>query len=464
MSWIIRESGFDPERIAHHGNKFMIGNGVLGYRGTLEEFGKKELTATIVAGLYDQVEGKWREPVNAPNGLDTHVYWNGTRLSVFEAGNVAAGDKAVNSVNVGRELDHSRVELVSHEQSLDLRQAVHRRRSVFRTADGAEVAITAERFCSAARTELIVCRFTVESSRDGELTIVTGINGDVWDINGPHLVRMESDVDGAEGGAAWEVVSLSASTQELGLPITVAEAAEVASGGEHEVLRKDLSIRRRFHVHCRAGEPVVLEKTVAVAAGLEGETADEVRAAAIQWAREAGQLGYDQLLSEHAEYWERKWSASDILVEGDEEAQLALRYSMYQLHIIAPDRSEKVSIPARGLSGQVYKGAVFWDTEMFMLPFFLYTQPEVARNLMMYRVHTLAGAKRKAAEYGYEGAFYAWESQEAGDDACTLFNVNDVFTGRPMRTYFRDKQVHISADVAYGIWQVYGLPVMTVCC
>ena len=126
MSWIIRESGFDPERIAHHGNKFMIGNGVLGYRGTLEEFGKKELTATIVAGLYDQVGGKWREPVNAPNGLDTKVYWNGTRLSVFEAGNVAAGDKAVNSVNVGRELDHSRVELVSHEQSLDLRQAVHR--------------------------------------------------------------------------------------------------------------------------------------------------------------------------------------------------------------------------------------------------------------------------------------------------------------------------------------------------
>lgn len=455
MSWIIRESGFDPERIAHHGNKFMIGNGVLGYRGTLEEFGKKELTATIVAGLYDQVEGKWREPVNAPNGLDTHVYWNGARLSVLEAGNVAAGDKAVNSVNVGRELDHSRVELVSHEQSLDLRQAVHRRRSVFRTADGGEVAITAERFCSAARTELIVYRFTVESSRDGELTIVTGINGDVWDINGPHLVRMESDVDGAEGGAAWEVVSLSASTQELGLPITVAEAAEVASGGEHEVLREELSIRRRFHVHCRAGEPVVLVKTVAVAAGLEGETADEVRAAAIQWAREAWQLGYDQLLSEHAEYWERKWSASDILIEGDEEAQLALRYSMYQLHIIAPDRSEKVSIPARGLSGQVYKGAVFWDTEMFMLPFFLYTQPEVARNLMMYRVHTLAGAKRKAADYGYEGAFYAWESQETGDDACTLFNVNDVFTGRPMRTYFRDKQVHISADVAYGIWQVY---------
>lgn len=455
MSWIVRESGFDPERIAHHGNKFMIGNGVLGYRGTLEEFSKSELTATIVAGLYDQVGSKWREPVNAPNGLETNVFWNGTRLSVLEAGNVATGDSAVKSESAGGERDRSRPELVAHEQSLNLRQAVHRRRSVFRTGDGAEVTITSERFCSAARTELIVCRFTVESSQDGELTIVTGINGDVWDINGPHLVRMESGAHAAGDDATWEVVSLTASTQELGLPITVVEAAEVASGGEHEVLREDLSIRRRIHVRCRAGEPVVLVKAVAVVAGLEGETANQVQAAAIQSAREARQLGYDRLLSEHAEYWERKWSASDIIVVGDDEAQLALRYSMYQLHIIAPERSEKVSIPARGLSGQVYKGAVFWDTEMFMLPFFLYTQPEVARNLMMYRVHTLGGAKRKAAEYGYEGAFYAWESQETGEDACTLFNVNDVFTGRPMRTYFRDKQVHISADVAYGIWQVY---------
>ncbi|MNZ83258.1 Nigerose phosphorylase [compost metagenome] len=90
---------------------------------------------------------------------------------------------------------------------------------------------------------------------------------------------------------------------------------------------------------------------------------------------------------------------------------------------------------------------------MFMLPFFLHTDPKVARNLMMYRIHTLGGARRKAAEYGFLGAFYAWESQDTGDDACTLFNVNDVFTGRPMRTYFRDKQVHISGDVVHGIWK-----------
>ncbi len=88
-----------------------------------------------------------------------------------------------------------------------------------------------------------------------------------------------------------------------------------------------------------------------------------------------------------------------------------------------------------------------------MFPFFLSAFPEVARNLIAYRIHTLAGARKKAREYGYRGAFYAWEGQEGGHDACTLFNITDVFSGRPMRTYFRDKQIHISADVVWTLWQ-----------
>ncbi|MBS5909121.1 MAG: glycoside hydrolase family 65 protein [Paenibacillus macerans] len=487
MSWIVRESGFDPGRITVNGNKFMIGNGVLGYRGTLEEFGKSELTATIVAGLYDKVGDKWREPVNAPNGLATAVYFDGAPLSVLEAGSGAAagrgggqmhlrgdgqahladgghgggGEQKAPQAGGGRERggesrEHSLAassgaaagaELLEHEQALDLRHAVHRRRSVFRTADGAQVTVTSERFCSAARPHLIVGRFTVESSREGELEILTGIDGDVWDINGPHLERLASGVD-----EAGEVLTLTGWTHELNVPVSVAEAVECGFG-EQELLRGETSIRRKIRLICKAGAAYTLVKYVSVFTGLD--EALDIDLAAARSSREARELGYERLLGEHAKRWERKWDETDIVIEGDEEAQLALRYSMYQLHIIAPDRSEKVSIPARGLSGQVYKGAVFWDTEMFMLPFFLYTQPEVARNLMMYRVHTLDGARRKAAEYGYEGAFYAWESQETGDDACTLFNVNDVFTGRPMRTYFRDKQVHISADVAYGIWQYY---------
>jgi kojibiose phosphorylase len=125
--------------------------------------------------------------------------------------------------------------------------------------------------------------------------------------------------------------------------------------------------------------------------------------------------------------------------------------------MVAPVTGSANSIPARALSGQVYKGAIFWDTEMFMFPFFLYTYPEKALELLRYRIKTLDGARRKAKSEGagYRGAFYAWESQETGDEACTYFNIGDPLTKRDLRTYFRDKQVHISGDVAMAMWEYF---------
>lgn len=425
MSWIIQESGFDQERIAIYGNKFMSGNGYMGYRGTLDEFTRSELTATILAGLYDKVGDKWREPINAPNGLSTTVICDGVTLSVLEH------------------------EPLEHEQELDIRHGVHRRRTVYPAKGGGTVTIESERFCSLQRLHLLVNRVTITSSQDCELIITTGIDGRIWDINGPHLERMEGTI---QAGAQGETMTCTSWTHELNIPVSVSHSLACGFGKQRAVDSDDF-LGKEIRLQAEAGKSYTFHKYVSVFTGLD-EAADTITAA-FKDSQEATEIGYEALYAEHTDCWERKWKESDVRIEGDNEAQLALRYSLYQLHIIAPGHSEKLSIPARGLSGQVYKGAIFWDTEMFMLPFFLYTQPGVARNLMMYRVHTLDGARGKAAEYGYEGAFYAWESQENGEDACTLFNVNDVFTGRPMRTYFRDKQVHISADVAYGIWQYF---------
>ena len=109
-------------------------------------------------------------------------------------------------------------------------------------------------------------------------------------------------------------------------------------------------------------------------------------------------------MNEHISAWEKVWENSDVVITGDDEAQLALRYSIYHLCSIAPHNTDKCGIPARGLSGLVYKGAAFWDTEMFMLPFFQFTDAKVARNLLKYRVNTLEGAKRKAKKFGFEDA------------------------------------------------------------
>jgi nigerose phosphorylase len=310
------------------------------------------------------------------------------------------------------------------------------------------VQMKSERFISMENLHLIAMKVGFQCSNDCEIVVRTGIDGDVWDINGPHLENYYTyEQDG--------IIGVSAVTHELRQSVSVAEALlwDGADKREQAYIRNETSIFREISVFCKAGSKYSFTKYIHVSFGPEKDESSSEQA--VTKLKEALPVGYETHLKQHEQQWERKWELSDVIIEGDEEAQFALRYSIYHLHIIAPTESEKVSIPARGLSGQVYKGAVFWDTEMFMLPFFLYSHPEIARNLAMYRVHTLDGARRKAAEYGYRGAYYAWESQDTGDDACTLFNITDVFTNRPMRTYFRDKQIHISADAAHGIWQYY---------
>jgi trehalose/maltose hydrolase-like predicted phosphorylase len=416
MSWTVRDSCFDKQLVTTNGNKYMLGNGYMGYRGTLEEFGKSELVAVTLAGLYDKAGEKWREPVNAPNGLWTQIFCNGQPLSVLEH-------------------DPS-----AHIQELNIRNAIHHRSTDYNISDGGTLTFTADRFISQNNLHLLVSKCSIHSTQDCQIVIETGIDVDVWDINGPHLYGQQIKPQG-------EVLVSSSTSGELNIPVVVAERIVLGFGDQQ--LDEGAAIRR-ISFEARAGKTYEWFKYVAVYTGLD---VSEPESEAVKSVHAAEARGYDELFKAHRQLWEERWSLSDVIIEGDEDAQFALRYSIYQLLIIAPTVSEKVSIPARGLSGQVYKGAVFWDTEMFMLPFFLHTDPKVARNLMMYRIHTLDGARRKAAEYGFLGAFYAWESQDTGDDACTLFNVNDVFTGRPMRTYFRDKQVHISGDVVHGIWQ-----------
>lgn len=425
MSWTVQERIFDKERIVMNGNKYMIGNGYMGIRGTLDEFGKAELAAITLAGVYDRVGDQWRELVNAPHGLRTRLSWCG-------------------------ELLHAGLsEMEAHEQSLDLRASVFRRRTTFVASDGTRVTVESSRFTSMADRRLAFVSYAFTSSADGIATVETGIDGDVWDINGPHLCEAVS-CEEASG-----VTAVHAVTDELGVRVSV--AASITWDGQPRdgktIVVSDRMAERRFEVDCKAGETYRFVKCVAVCHDAHGQADPGPEAVAL--CVQASAEGWDAHLRAHCEVWTRLWEAADVEIEGDDEAQLALRYSIYQLLIIAPYGSDRLSVPARGLSGQTYKGAVFWDTEMFMLPFYLHVLPEVARRVLRYRVMTLEGACRKAAEYGYRGAFYAWESQDTGDDACTLFNVTDVFTNRPMRTYFRDKQIHISADVAYGIWQYY---------
>lgn len=396
------------------GNKYLLGNGFVGVRGTLDEYGKDEKVACIPSGIYDQYPGKWREPINLPNPLFFAVSAHGKRLSAIDS------------------------TLESHKQGLDFQRGVGQRETVFvasPTDPGSLIVLKSERFASMAHANLLCSKVTLTASKDVTVELTVGVDGDVWDINGPHLAAFRAE-------SVENTTALFSTTLEK--KIRVVSATALKGGGSLSDALSEKQAFKRGTVELKAGQSQTLYLF-----GYVGYGADQPQDIAAVRAKLAGfvERGYDELLGEHERIWQGLWQTSDVQVQGDDEAQHALRYSLYHLLIIAPYHTKAASIPARGLSGQVYKGAIFWDTEMFMFPFFVHTSPAIARTLLDYRIAGLPGARDKAKQYGYEGAFYAWESQEDGFDACTEFNVTSVFTGRPTRTFFRDKQIHISGDI-----------------
>jgi len=142
-----------------------------------------------------------------------------------------------------------------------------------------------------------------------------------------------------------------------------------------------------------------------------------------------------------------------VQIVGDDEAQRALRFAVYHLVAAANPAHEHASIGARGLTGQAYRGHVLWDTEIYMLPFYLFTDPPAARALLMYRYHTLGAARWKAKAHGYQGALYAWESADTGEETTPRAVV--ALDGRVVPILTGEQEHHISADVAYAVWQYW---------
>ena len=116
-------------------------------------------------------------------------------------------------------------------------------------------------------------------------------------------------------------------------------------------------------------------------------------------------------------------------------SQLAVRFSIFHILQMTPVHDNRLSIAAKGLSGEGYKGHVFWDTEIFLVPFFVYTFPDIARNLLLYRYHFLDGARRKAVDNGFKGAMYPWESADRGAEETPEWGAVDIETGEPIRIW-----------------------------
>nr|SFZ89125.1 Maltose phosphorylase / Trehalose phosphorylase [Loigolactobacillus rennini] len=145
---------------------------------------------------------------------------------------------------------------------------------------------------------------------------------------------------------------------------------------------------------------------------------------------------FEEAFAASAARTQQFWQDSDIVIEGDSSLQKGIRFNLYHL-FQAAGRDHLTAIPAKGLTGTGYEGHYFWDTEMYMLPFFIYTQPEIAKALLGYRYTTLPAAGRRAREMAISaGVLFPWRTIN-GEEASAYYPAGTA-------------QIHINADIAYA--------------
>jgi trehalose/maltose hydrolase-like predicted phosphorylase len=253
---------------------------------------------------------------------------------------------------------------------------------------------------------------------------------------GMEPVRLEQDL------GAWR-------TEGTRKSVAMAGAATLRLGDNVLAPARPFPLRSVWRWRSVAGQAAEFDRLIAVARGDMPED-DPAPPASAALARTRA-LGWRAVVAAHEAAWDARWIASDVLIEGDDESQRAIRFAVYHLTSAANPEDDRVSIGARALTGDAYLGHVFWDTEIYLLPFYTAVWPEAARALLMYRYHTLRGAREKAAHFGFKGALYAWESADTGmettPERVVLSDgaVVEILTGK--------MEHHISADVAYAVWQ-----------
>lgn len=162
---------------------------------------------------------------------------------------------------------------------------------------------------------------------------------------------------------------------------------------------------------------------------------------------DAERVGYEGLLREHREAWARRWAEADVVVEGDAELQRAIRFALFHLIASAGDEGE-AAVGARGLSGPAYRGHVFWDSDVFVLPFLAATHPAAARAMLEYRIRRLPAAREAAQRLGCRGARFPWESAGDGVDVTPAWA--RLASGELVRIRTGELEEHIVGDVAWA--------------
>ncbi|WP_019243260.1 MULTISPECIES: glycoside hydrolase family 65 protein [Bacillus] len=439
-NWVVTESAYNPKLVGKAEAIFCLGNGYMGQRAAAEEKNMGETRNLFVAGTFNKFADN--EVTELPNAAD--VLWMDFTLD-GQAFNLEQGT------------------IVSYERSLNVKEAELTRKVVWTSNENRTYELTFRRFISLEDKHVIAQRVEITPvDQDAEISITSGINAQVSNSGVQHFKEGEKRLFDKK------IMQLIQTTTESNIDFVFNTAHQFEKNNAAvEVDGLILMERRKIYyaynnISVAKGETLVIEKLTNVftsrdkdveLAGLEG-----LKAFSKEHLEGVLKAGYNTLFVAHKQAWEEQvWSACPITIEsGESFDQLAIRFAQYHLTVFTPAHDNRMNVGAKGLSGEGYKGHTFWDTELFVLPYFIYSHPKVARSLLEYRYLTLPGAHKKAKENGYEGAMFPWESAWLEDGEVTpVWGAADIITGEATKIWSGFIEQHITSDIAFATWQYY---------
>lgn len=412
---------------------FHNANGYIGVRSNFEE-GYKEgfdsIRGSYINGFYDFAEMKQAEKLC---GLCEEKQ---TMLNVVDSQGI--------KVKLGDET-FSMFEGTVEESSryLDMAAGVTGRRIVWCSPKGKRAEIVIKRMTSFVQLPLFTIEYTVKALNfDSDITFVSTHIGDVKNYFNPndprvagesfeHLVPVSA---GFKNGVSYIVTD----TSKSGLTVCTAVKNILMKDGKFSECVSGHRTETTITSQIKENETVTLVKYTVFA---DSVRQTDCRASAESEMAKAMAVSLEKHYEAQKAYLDNFWNQTSLEIEGDDDLCLASKYNMYQL-LQSVAKDEHCNITAKGLSGEGYEGHYFWDTEMYMQPFFTLTNPELSRNLVAYRYSILDGARENAKILGHKkGALYPWRT----------------IMGKECSGYFPSgsAQYHINGDIAYSTIAYY---------
>ncbi len=432
QNWLVQELEFCPDHVRKYESILSQGNGYMGIRASVEEEAPRNCRYTLVAGTFDRREDK--NTTELPNSADVmalEITANGEALSL-------AGDNSA-----------------YYRRVLDLHTGLLTRSFLWKPGAGGKISVCTERFVSLDQLHVTGQRLVLEAVEGTcDLTLTSGIRAD--DRHGqPHFV------DGQSREQAG-ILQYRETTHESRIEFVTSTAIRVwhcRADGSRSLLPMTVEAGQEnilgcWHIHLGTDESVVLEKLCRIATTRDRDLGepegDALYDGELKRTGDLLEQGYRATRDASCAAWRCLWGSRDMVIETENcdapiPDQLAFRFAVYHLTCMAPLHDNRMNIGAKGLSGRGYLGHSFWDTEIYMLPYFIWEDPKGARSLLEYRFLCLESARENAKYYGQKGARFPWEAAWITDrETCP-------------EDHFSKHECHVTADVAYGVYAYYAI-------